>query len=190
MYTFEYLYETVCRYKTWPVIFFFRKNPNQVDTRTVRVLMEVAELHRKHLGGQLLFSPDGLLHIILGDGMITLDDMEEMDGLRWDQRSKNCSINDPVLVCAPKIESFPSSCHREGVFCLCVWMQWFHRVRPEGGCGHRLLHITLFHTAEQPVLQQHQPATWNLCPWITWPRQVSETFDFWWETSATSQWGA
>uniref|UniRef100_H3DK23 Hedgehog-interacting protein n=1 Tax=Tetraodon nigroviridis TaxID=99883 RepID=H3DK23_TETNG len=58
-----------------------RKNPNQVDTRTVRVLMEVAELHRKHLGGQLLFSPDGLLHIILGDGMITLDDMEEMDGL-------------------------------------------------------------------------------------------------------------
>lgn len=60
-----------------------RKNPNQVDTRTVRVLMEVAELHRKHLGGQLLFSPNGLLHIILGDGMITLDDMEEMDGLRW-----------------------------------------------------------------------------------------------------------
>uniref|UniRef100_A0A3Q2QGD3 Hedgehog-interacting protein n=1 Tax=Fundulus heteroclitus TaxID=8078 RepID=A0A3Q2QGD3_FUNHE len=58
-----------------------RKNPNQVDTRTVRVLIEVAELHRKHLGGQLLFSPDGLLHIILGDGMITLDDMEEMDGL-------------------------------------------------------------------------------------------------------------
>ncbi|XP_078799840.1 hedgehog-interacting protein-like [Oryzias latipes] len=58
-----------------------RKNPNQVDTRTVRVLMEVAELHRKHLGGQLLFSPNGLLHIILGDGMITLDDMEEMDGL-------------------------------------------------------------------------------------------------------------
>ncbi|XP_056442308.1 hedgehog-interacting protein [Gadus chalcogrammus] len=58
-----------------------RKTPNQVDTRTVRVLMEVAELHRKNLGGQLLFGPDGLLHIILGDGMITLDDMEEMDGL-------------------------------------------------------------------------------------------------------------
>lgn len=66
-----------------------RKNPNQVDTRTVRVLMEVAELHRKHLGGQLLFSPDGLLHIILGDGMITLDDMEEMDGLRWGRWSED-----------------------------------------------------------------------------------------------------
>ncbi len=64
------------------LIFGFRKNPNQVDTRTTRVLMEVAELHRKHLGGQLLFGPDGLLHIFLGDGMITLDDMEEMDGLR------------------------------------------------------------------------------------------------------------
>ncbi|XP_016389851.1 hedgehog-interacting protein-like [Sinocyclocheilus rhinocerous] len=58
-----------------------RKNPNQVDTRTTRVLMEIAELHRKHLGGQLLFGPNGLLHIFLGDGMITLDDMEEMDGL-------------------------------------------------------------------------------------------------------------
>ncbi|KAM6972380.1 hedgehog-interacting protein [Aplochiton taeniatus] len=78
-----------------------RKNPNQVDTRTVRVLMEVAELHRRHLGGQLLFGPDNLLHIILGDGMITLDNMEEMDGLsdftgsvlRVDVDTDSCASN-------------------------------------------------------------------------------------------------
>lgn len=68
--------------------------------------MEVAELHRKHLGGQLLFSPDGMLHIVLGDGMITLDDMEEMDGLRWDKRSKNCGLDDQVLLCAPRLNPF------------------------------------------------------------------------------------
>ncbi|XP_030047545.1 hedgehog-interacting protein isoform X2 [Microcaecilia unicolor] len=58
-----------------------RKNTNQVDMRTGRVFLEVAELHRKHLGGQLLFDPFGFLYVFLGDGMITLDDMEEMDGL-------------------------------------------------------------------------------------------------------------
>lgn len=85
-------------FKCFILIFGFRKNPNQVDTRTTRVLMEVAELHRKHLGGQLLFGPDGLLHIFLGDGMITLDDMEEMDGLRYSVECSNCdksgSINE------------------------------------------------------------------------------------------------
>ncbi|XP_039194895.1 hedgehog-interacting protein isoform X2 [Crotalus tigris] len=58
-----------------------RKNPHQVDMRTTRPFLEVAELHRKHLGGQLFFDADGFLYVILGDGMITIDDMEEMDGL-------------------------------------------------------------------------------------------------------------
>lgn len=156
---------------------FFRKNPNQVDTRTVRVLMEVAELHRRHLGGQLLFSPDGLLHIILGDGMITLDDMEEMDGLRWDQRSKNCSQHDDILVCASWLNPLLARTILK-VYFLCVcWMQWFHRVSLEGWCGYGHLHVTLFHTPEQSILQQHQPATWNLCSWITWSRQASGAWD-------------
>lgn len=127
--------------------------------------MEVAELHRKHLGGQLLFSPDGLLHIILGDGMITLDDMEEMDGLRWDTAScMSSSWMSPLVSFLPSWRS--SSCP-------CAWMQWLHRVRPPGGRGHGLLHVPLLHTAEQPVLQQHQPASWNLCARVTRPRQVS-----------------
>ncbi|KAL7981996.1 hypothetical protein Chor_001053 [Crotalus horridus] len=58
-----------------------RKNPHQVDMRTTRPFLEVAELHRKHLGGQVFFGADGFLYVILGDGMITIDDMEEMDGL-------------------------------------------------------------------------------------------------------------
>lgn len=74
--------------------------------------MEVAELHRKHLGGQLLFSPDGLLHIILGDGMITLDDMEEMDGLRWDKAShiSSFSVSPPGVVPAIVKVLFLSVC--------------------------------------------------------------------------------
>lgn len=95
-----------------PVYVCVRKNPNQVDTRTVRVLMEVAELHRKHLGGQLLFTPDGLLHIILGDGMITLDDMEEMDGLRSESSPQSRSKSNPkcahVMVVCSVILQAPS----------------------------------------------------------------------------------
>lgn len=125
--------------------------------------MEVAELHRKHLGGQLLFSPDGLLHIILGDGMITLDDMEEMDGLRWDPWSDKA-----------KHAQCQSFCHAHSVIYCLLELQRFHRLRPEGGCGHRLLHVPVFHPPKKPLLQQHQPATWDLCPWFTWPRQVSE----------------
>ncbi|KAG7257457.1 hypothetical protein CRUP_001677, partial [Coryphaenoides rupestris] len=40
-----------------------RKTPNQVDTRTVRALMEVAELHRKNLGGQLLDFTGSVLRV-------------------------------------------------------------------------------------------------------------------------------
>lgn len=55
-----------------------------------------------------------------------------------------------------------------------VFWKRFHRLRPEGGHGHGLLHVPVFHPAKQPLLQQHQPATWDLCPWFTWSRQVSE----------------
>ncbi|KAL4618158.1 hedgehog-interacting protein-like [Arapaima gigas] len=90
-----------------------RKDPNQVDSRTPRVLMEVAELHRKHLGGQLLFGPDGLLHVFLGDGMITLDDMEEMDGLsdftgavlRVDINTDSCHIPYTIPIKNPYFNS-------------------------------------------------------------------------------------
>lgn len=60
-------------------------------------------------------------------------------------------------------------------------MQWFHGVGPEGGRGHGLLFITVLHTPEQSILQQHQPASWNLCTWFTRSRQVSQTSHwFWW----------
>ena len=42
--------------------------PNTADPDSEVVILEVAQPHRNHNGGQLLFGPDGYLYISLGDG--------------------------------------------------------------------------------------------------------------------------
>uniref|UniRef100_UPI00358ED0EF hedgehog-interacting protein-like n=1 Tax=Myxine glutinosa TaxID=7769 RepID=UPI00358ED0EF len=90
-----------------------RKSWRHVSRNSERRILDVAELRRAHLGGELLFGPDGLLYVVLGDGRITLDDMEEMDGLS-DFTGSILRINVSVPGCDPPYAIPPDNPHANG----------------------------------------------------------------------------
>ncbi|XP_078719135.1 hedgehog-interacting protein [Lampetra fluviatilis] len=92
-----------------------RKSANRVDPTSERTMVEVAELHRRNLGGELLFGEDGLLYVFLGDGEITLDDMEEMDGLS-DFTGSVLRVNVSLELCERPYAIPPDNPYANGTF--------------------------------------------------------------------------
>ncbi len=65
-----YLYYTdhnprVSKLSEWRVS---KENPNRVDPASERVLLEIPQPYENHNGGALLFGPDKMLYLALGDG--------------------------------------------------------------------------------------------------------------------------